>query len=152
MDNKITCNVGIKNTIDTVSAYIVPHFITTGEEWRDIIGYEGRYQISDFGRVKSLARTVPGPRGRQYQVREIILMQGDHYRGYKVVWLSKENKDTKFFIHRLVAFAFLFPPTSDVVNHKDLNKHNNHVSNLEWATYSQNTQHYHDNKKQDEAF
>lgn len=122
------------------------------EQWRDIAGYEGRYQISDYGRVRSLAREVPAPKGREVQLLERIMKQCDQYRGYKVVYLYRENKKARHYVHRLVAFAFLIPPTSDVVNHKNLNKHDNSIWNLEWATFSANTQHYHDNKKKDEAF
>ena len=111
--------------------------------WRDIKGYEGRYQISDEGHVRSLARTVPGPQGRECQVRERILKQCEHVRGYSIIFLSKENKDTKFFVHRLVAMTFIpNPEQKPIVNHKSLDKKENHVANLEWATEAENTQHY----------
>lgn len=121
------------------------------ENWREIAGYDC-YQISDLGRIRSLARDIDMPNGQKRHVLEIIMSTKSEVHGHPVVWLSKEGKDKKHFVHRLVAEAFLIPPTSDVVNHKDLNKKNNRLWNLEWATFSQNTQHYHDNKNKDEAF
>lgn len=121
--------------------------------FRDIPGYEGRYQISDEGEVKSLARTVPAPHGREAQVRERILKPQSHFKGYICYFLCKENAQRKFFVHRLVALAFIpNPENKPFVNHKDLNKVHNRLENLEWATESENTQHYYDNAKNDEPF
>lgn len=122
------------------------------ESWRDITGYEGAYQISSWGRVRSLARDVLMPSGMMRHTKEIIMSTRSEVHGHPVVWLSKEGKDKKHFVHRLVAEAFLIPPTSDVVNHKDLDKKNNHLWNLEWATFSENTKHYYDNREKNEPF
>lgn len=116
--------------------------------WRDVEGYEGRYQISSVGQIKSIARVVPGPNGREVQVRERILKHCYHYKGYPVVYLSKENEQEKCFVHRLVAKAFIpNPDAKPIVNHKDLDKQHCEVSNLEWVTEKENTNHYWDNKE-----
>ena len=102
-----------------------------GEIWSDIVGYEGHYQISTFGRVKSLKKG-----------REKILMPFIDKDGYFSIALSKESTVRKFKIHRLVAQAFI-PNLDDKphINHIDGNKMNNHVSNLEWCTNRENNYH-----------
>lgn len=122
--------------------------------FKDIPGYEGRYQVSDEGEVRSPARTVLIFGNRKREFPEIIMKQFFHYRGYRVVWLRKgESKSKKMFVHRLVAECFLEnPEKKNIVNHKDLDKEHNHLINLEWATESENTQHYYDNVKNDEPF
>ena len=104
------------------------------EDWRDIPGYEGHYQVSDEGRVKSLIRwRCP---------RERILKPGDDGRGYPKVNLLMDRKLKTFKIHRLVATMFIPNPFSlPQVNHRDSNKWNNHVSNLERCTKSYNERH-----------
>lgn len=118
------------------------------EEWRQIKEYEGRYEISNLGRVKSLPRSVKR-RGKTIRtLREKILTPQLHYRGYLKIDLNREGKYERFYIHRLVAMHFLpFPIDCDVVNHIDCNKQNNYVSNLEWMTFKENTQYYYDVKK-----
>ena len=106
------------------------------EEWKDIEGYEGRYQVSNTGKVKSLERTVwNSGRGYYRTVPEKILKAYPDRYGYLYVVLCKDGKDKKGKIHRLVAQAFL-PNTSNLpdVNHKDENKQNNYVENLEWCS------------------
>lgn len=113
------------------------------EEWRTIEGYEGLYEVSDLGRVKSLARTVGGLNGTTREIEEKVMAQMGHYRGYLVVYLSKDNQKKKYFIHRLVAQAFLPNPThAAVVNHRVGNKRDNRASELAWMTYQENTEHY----------
>ena len=100
------------------------------EEWKDIKGYEGIYQISNKGRVKTL-----GNNRRKEKIREGI---ADN-TGYKRISLCKNGKEKKYSIHRLVAQAFLPNPDNlPVVNHKDENKLNNNVENLEWCTQKYN--------------
>lgn len=99
------------------------------EVWKDIDGYEGRYQISNKGRVRNA---------------ESILKTFECGSGYCEIILTKCRKRTPKLIHRLVAEAFL--PNAErkrEVNHKDGNKHNNDVSNLEWVTPSENQMHSH---------
>lgn len=120
------------------------------EMWRDIKNYEGLYQISSFGRVKSLEKYVKSPLKNQNKVlrKEKILKQCIRSK-YLCVGLSKEGKTKTFLIHRLVAIAFLPNPEGKrEVNHKNGNKIDNSVENLEWCTSSENQLHAYKNKLQ----
>lgn len=95
------------------------------EIWKDIEGYEGLYQVSNMGRVKS--------------VRKNIILRGGITSGYKRVLLCTNNIPKGYYIHRLVANAFIPNPNNyPIVNHKDENKLNNCVDNLEWCTQKHN--------------
>ena len=97
------------------------------EEWRDIKGYEEKYQVSNLGRVKSL-------KDRYGNYREKILKYSKNNRGYLTVSLCKNSKVKLFTVHRLVAQAFIENSNNyPEVNHKDENKENNRVDNLEWC-------------------
>lgn len=101
------------------------------EEWKDIKGYEGHYQISNKGRVKSLKHN--------HTKKGKILIPFKSNNNYLSINLYKNNKLKTYLIHRLVAEAFLPNPDNlPVVNHKDENKLNNNVENLEWCTYYYN--------------
>ena len=103
------------------------------EVWKNIPDYDG-YQVSSYGRIKSLART--------YSKNNIILKQLKINSGYYIVNLWKNNKCTHKLIHRLVAENFIENlDNKKVVNHKDGNKLNNNVDNLEWVTMIENTKH-----------
>lgn len=108
--------------------------------WKDVPGYEGIYMVSDNGQVKSLARTRLSKRGGICPVPERILTQKTDKDGYKEVALTR-NAHTRYHrVHRLVALAFIPNPHNfPVINHKDENPANNHVSNLEWCSISYNT-------------
>lgn len=113
------------------------------EEWKDIKGFEGQYKISNMGRVWSVSRTVRiGGKTGTCQTKDLIMKQITDAKGYKRVCLN-ENGKTKFKpIHRLVAEAFI--PNKEgkpQVNHKDGDKTNNNVNNLEWCTNSENQKH-----------
>lgn len=109
------------------------------EVWKDIIGYEGLYQISNLGRVKSLERVTISKNGKRYTCQELCLRFGN-IKGYKFVVLRKGCKSYQVLVHRLVAQAFIPNPDSlPEVNHKDENKSNNHVDNLEWCTHKYNS-------------
>ena len=110
------------------------------EEWRGVVGYEGRYQISSMGRVKSLARTCNTKGGSKRTVKERILKPCDNGRGYLYISLSDGTGEHKrHYIHRLVGEAFVPNPLeNEDVNHKDENPSNNHASNLEWITHKEN--------------
>lgn len=111
------------------------------EEWKDIEGYEGLYQVSDQGNVKSLARKRNNSKG-SYTQKERILKQSNTTTGYKKVELVKNGQKKSLRVHRLVAQAFIpNPENKPEVNHIDGNKTNNFVSNLEWVTSSENTTH-----------
>lgn len=104
------------------------------EIWKDVVGYEGIYKVSNFGKVLSISY-----RNKEYS--KIRLNQIDNY-GYSVIdlFLCKKRRNVK--VHRLVAIAFIpNPENKPQVNHKDGNKLNNHVFNLEWCTDSENNIH-----------
>ena len=113
------------------------------EIWRDIAGYEGLYQISNMGRIKSLGRTVPSKGGSKQYRKERILKTVTNTNGYWYVDLHNGNGKRKTFsIHRLVCEAFHpNPENKPCVNHIDENKANNAASNLEWCTYKENNNH-----------
>lgn len=107
------------------------------EIWKDVVGYENMYQVSNLGNVKSLRRKKWN--GFDYQqVIEKILSQKLH-QGYRYVNLSLLGKGKLIGVHRLVAIAFLNnPDNKKYVHHKDNNPSNNHVDNLEWCTQAEN--------------
>lgn len=106
------------------------------EIWKPVVGYEGLYEISNLGRVKSLGNTLKGSRFRGI---ETIRRQEVSKFGYYRVALRKDRKYKHWSVHRLVAIAFLPNPDNlPVVNHKDENPKNNRVDNLEWCTHQYN--------------
>lgn len=111
------------------------------EIWKDIKNYEGKYQVSNLGRVKSLKRYKENYSKLQL-VPEKILAQADNGNGYKFVSLWKDSKQKMYYIHRLVAETFI-PNEHDLkqVNHKDGIKNNNSILNLEWCSCSENQKH-----------
>jgi len=114
------------------------------EEWRDIVGYEGRYQVSNFGNVRSCQREVCGSIGCRILPEKNMSLHSTH--GYLAVWLRKPGEHKKAYVHRLVAYAFFGHCVSEQVNHKDKDRSNNHITNLEWCTVQENIAH------RDEAF
>lgn len=115
------------------------------EEWKDIVGYEGLYQVSNLGRVKSVSRVVIRGNGRHQMVKEKILKYRENNRGYLFVCLYKNGVAIPYSVHRLVAEAFI--PNGDLfattVNHKDEDKTNNRVDNLEWMNGADNIRYSH---------
>lgn len=105
------------------------------EIWKDIIGYEGIYQISNCGRVKSLDREIHKNNGVIEHRNGQIMMLSLDKDGYCYLGLRRQDKIKKFFrVHQLVAIAFLENPYNfNQINHKDENKSNNCVENLEWC-------------------
>lgn len=116
----------------------------TNEEWKDIPGYEGYYQVSNLGRVRSLDRAVRGG-GRNPGTVFLpgrILKPRKHSRGYLRMTLSKEGINSEFYIHRLVCTVFFGGiPKDREINHINGNKTDNRISNLEIVTRRQNTHH-----------
>lgn len=108
------------------------------ETWKDIKGFEGLYQVSNMGNVKSLSHKVQF--GRSYRItKETILLPHKQSTGYLRVTLKKNNQPKYMLVHRLVAMAFIPNPDHlEQVNHKDENKTNNCVSNLEWCNSEYN--------------
>ena len=112
-------------------------------EWRDVVGYEGLYQVSDGGHVRSLDRVVPHARNVHRHIKGQYIRPSINRAGYFKVGLSRDGcRDTQM-VHRLVAKAFLCQAAVDSteVNHKSGNKLDNRVCNLEWVTPSQNMRH-----------
>lgn len=112
------------------------------ELWRDIIGYEGLYQVSNYGRVRSISFR------NQYceKTRIKILNQHDNGRGYLRVALTKNAKVRHKRVHRLVAEVFLFNPAGLIeINHINFNTYDNNVDNLEWISHEDNVKYSKDN-------
>jgi hypothetical protein len=112
--------------------------------WKPVNGYEGLYEVSDSGEVRSCDRYIKTDirHVKSCLIKGKILFQNLKANGYKTVDLSKEGKVKTTSVHRIVAEAFL--PNHDglrFVNHKDSNRTNNAVSNLEWVTSSENRLH-----------
>lgn len=124
--NNISTSAGANNSISS-------------ETWKPIVGYEGLYEVSSMGRVKSLKRTVIAKNGTRMEVEERILKQFPGVGGYLYLSLSKHGKIKSFTVHRLVATAFIPNPKNlSDVNHKDEDKTNNSVDNLEWMSHKDN--------------
>lgn len=114
------------------------------EIWKDIKDYEGLYQVSNLGRVKILDRIVTEKNNKRNQFwKGHIVKATDNGRGYQVVSLRKDGKRNNKYVHRLVAEAFIpNPENKKEVNHKDLNKRNNCLENLEWVSQIENKLHF----------
>jgi hypothetical protein len=112
------------------------------EVWKDIEGYEGYYQVSNLGRVRSLDRIVPHKIYKFMNAKGKILCPGKVGVGYYTVALCNNSKPKSMFIHRLVAEAFISKTSkTNDVNHKNGIKTDNRLENLEWCTRSENTLH-----------
>lgn len=115
------------------------------EKWKslDFLGYPN-YEVSNFGKVKSLNYLRSG--------KEKILKQGKYKDGYMLVGLWKDGEGKTFLVHKLVALAFIPNPFNlPQINHKDENKENNHVDNLEFCTAKHNTNYGTRNKRLSES-
>lgn len=109
------------------------------EQWKDIKGYEGYYQVSDQGRVRGLDRTVPGGRWGTQFVKGGIISQVVRRDGYPTVHLRKDGKRIKHLVHRLVLEAFCGKrPEGMEARHLNDDKMDARLKNLEWGTRSEN--------------
>lgn len=109
------------------------------EIWKDIKGFEGFYQVSSLGRVKSLDRVIERSNGKLQTLKGKVLKAKTYRNGYKFVALRAVSFGKEIMVHRLVAMSFI--PNQNgypCINHKDENKGNNRVDNLEWCTQKYN--------------
>lgn len=110
------------------------------EIWKPVVGYEGFYEVSSFGKVRSLKRTRKGKCESECGVKERLLKPSKHTKGYLVCGLSKDGKLKYFKVHRLVAEAFLpNPENKEQIDHINTIKTDNCISNLRWVTPKENT-------------
>ena len=109
------------------------------EVWKDIKDYEGLYQVSNLGRIKSVDRIIKRKKNGDYFQKGRILNLQIAKNGYYICKLSYQNKKPSKNVHKLVAEAFISNPNNyPCINHKDENKLNNNVNNLEWCTCKYN--------------
>lgn len=118
------------------------------EMWKDIVDYEGIYEVSNRGKVRSAKdKTTKSERHGIRKWRQRILRQRNDKYGYKRVNLWKKGSEKTFLVHRLVAMAFL--PEVDgkeYINHIDGNPSNNYIENLEWCNHKENLIHAYKNR------
>ena len=111
------------------------------DEWRDVVGFEGLYLVSDQGEIKSIERRKTNNGGTQFVNERIRVLTPDR-DGYLKVCLSKNGHHYVKSVHRLVAEAFIPNPYNlPVINHINEDKQDNRVKNLEWCTVQHNTMH-----------
>lgn len=116
------------------------------EIWKDVVGFEGRYKVSNIGNIKSLDRYEHNDYHGSRHLKETILKTYYHKKGYKMVILHKEGTINRLYIHRIVATSFIENINNyPTINHIDGIKDNNIVDNLEWCTQKQNVNHAYDN-------
>ena len=109
------------------------------ETWADIQGYEGIYQVSDLGHVRSLDRTINHPHCGKVRRKGKILKHVKNADGYDGVFLYINGKSKRCAVHRLVAETFCEKPEGNVeVNHLNENREDNRASNLEWISHADN--------------
>lgn len=137
---------GNTNNVCAYNLKVIESTSLSGELWKFIPGFDNRYQISNYGRVKRCARVETYVRSdsgkecsRTYDERMMRLFEDED--GYLEIDLVIEGKHSYRRIHQLVANAFLEHSSMKQINHIDGNKKNNHVSNLEWCTTIENIQH-----------
>lgn len=112
---------------------------SSNEIWKDIPGYEGLYKISNKQRVRSINRDIIYSNGVKHHTIGKILKPQKNKQGYLFVILTKNNKPSAKYIHQLMAKVFIPNPNNLLfINHKDENKSNNSIENLEWCTISYN--------------
>ena len=112
------------------------------EIWKDVVGYEGLYKVSNMGNVRSLFRVIVRSDGRKRTINGGLLSPSNGGGGYSLVTLSRGGKHKKGKVHRLVAEAFIgLNARKPCVNHKNGVKTDNRVGNLEWTTVGDNIRH-----------
>ena len=112
------------------------------EIWKPVVGYEGIYEVSSLGRVKSCERTIIRSNGREINFPDKIMKPSINHKGYLIIDLRKNGNRQGGFIHRLVGKAFIDNPLNkERINHKNGDKTDNRVQNLEWVTNQENMAH-----------
>lgn len=138
-NSRVVCGRQLRNGSATDCGCSKNVEVEDGEEWKSIQGYVGMYEISSHGRVKSCKRYRAGKSGADTLVCERILRPSYDRYGYLKVSLRDGTKKDNHSVHQLVARAFIPNPNGyEQINHKDENKANNYVSNLEWCTAAYN--------------
>ena len=112
------------------------------EVWKDVVGFEDYYEVSNTGKVRRKKGKTVYKDGRIARFSQTVLKPSVFKKGYLMVFLSVKSKKKAKSVHRIVAEAFIpNPENKETVNHIDCDKTNNHVSNLEWMTNRENTIH-----------
>jgi hypothetical protein len=112
------------------------------EEWKDIKGYKGIYQVSDMGRIRSLDRIIKYSHNRIDELRKGKLLAINKCGHYSRVRLAKNGKGKTYLVHRLIAAVFISnPENKPQVNHINGDRHDNNIANLEWCTSKENMNH-----------
>lgn len=115
-----------------------------GEIWKNVPGYDGLIEVSNVGRVRTVPRVYLHLGKYPKMTSGVVLKQSQTHRGYMQASTKINGKQHIFNVHRCVALAFLpNPDEKEQVNHKNLNKSDNRVENLEWVTRSENVDHAH---------
>lgn len=110
------------------------------EEWKSVVGYEGLYEVSNMGRLRSLERTFVNRNGITRRFKGRVLALNPRNGWYATSTLRKDGVTTEVYIHHLVMAAFIGPrPDGLIIAHRDDNKHNNLLSNLRYTTPGDNT-------------
>lgn len=105
------------------------------EEWRPVPGYEGLYEVSNYGRFLSIGREYVNSNGIRHCLKTKLIKPYKHNSGYLAVCFRKDGKSIRFLAHRVVAFVFIPNPNNlPQINHIDENKKNNKSDNLEWCS------------------
>lgn len=134
---------------DTTSVPQLVFSFTEAEIWRPVVGWEGHYEVSNCGQVRSVdKRTLSRPRADgspAYRIAKGKILRSQGYgreKKWRTTYLWREQQGTHRPVHQLVLEAFVgLRPEGYVANHKDGNPVNNHVSNLEWCTVTENNRH-----------
>lgn len=109
------------------------------EIWKDIKNYEGLYQVSNFGRIRSLDKLIDDYRGKEVRLIKGKVLKPFNRNGYYVISLTKNKKRNNYSVHRIVAQTFIKNvDNKPYINHLDYDRHNNRVDNLEWCTQKEN--------------
>ena len=132
-------NSGFIDSIYSVGGFLLRgNSVYNQEEWKDVIGFEGHYQISPMGNVRSIARTIKGGRG-EIRLSGGIMRPTNNGNGYLIARFRMSGVQINKYVHRLVALHYVpNPDNKPNVNHLDCNRMNNEATNLEWCTQQEN--------------